>query len=90
MDAVKKTTTRALSIKRGEKVIIDANAGSGKTTTLIRAMAVAAFAVGGTAYMPAGRYLQQGHGAGTNRLSRGTGFDRGDRHHLAWPVSSSH
>lgn len=42
MDAVKQPI-RAPSIKRGEKIIIDANAGSGKTTTLIRAMTVAAF-----------------------------------------------
>ena len=42
MDAVVKPTS-APSIERGKKTIIDANAGSGKTTTLIRAMAVAAF-----------------------------------------------
>ena len=42
MDAVVKPTS-APSIKRGELTIIDANAGSGKTTALIGAMAVAAF-----------------------------------------------
>lgn len=40
MDALKKPI-RAPSIKRGEKIIIDANAGSGKTTALIGVMAVA-------------------------------------------------
>jgi superfamily I DNA/RNA helicase len=40
MDAVKQPI-RAPSIKRGEKIIIDANAGSGKTTALIGVMAVA-------------------------------------------------
>ena len=40
MDAVVKPI-RAPSIKRGEKIIIDANAGSGKTTALIGVMAVA-------------------------------------------------
>ena len=42
MDALK-IPIRAPSIKRGEKIIIDANAGSGKTTALIDVMAVAAF-----------------------------------------------
>lgn len=40
MDAVKQPI-RAPSIKRGEKIIIDANAGSGKTTALIGVMGVA-------------------------------------------------